>query len=198
MSSKRIVICISGAGTTLQAIIDKIATSEQDIQIVLVVSSKANAKGLTIATQHGIPTAVLELSNYPNRIAYGDALHQFIVAAQPSLIVLAGFMLVLDEAFVNRWYGKLINIHPSLLPKYRGLHTHKQAFDNGDDLHGTTVHFVSTELDAGPIIAQATCSITDATSVDEVKERVQALERDLYPSVIMRYCTGEIALPKVS
>ncbi len=184
--SFRLVILISGNGSNLQAIIDAIATQQLTAEIACVISDKENAYGLTRAQQHAIPYHVISDVN--------QALLDQLTQLAPDLIVLAGFMRILPASIVGAFYGKIINIHPSLLPKYPGLHTHQQVFENGDAIHGTTIHFVNQELDAGPIIAQAKLNVQPQETADSLKARVQLLEHALYPKVIQDLAQGRICL----
>lgn len=179
-----LAVLISGNGSNLQAIIDAIAIKQCSAEIKLVISDQPDAYGLQRAAQNHIPTRVLSGKDYANKLAYDTALMQCIAEAAVDLIVLAGFMRILTPAFVAHFPGKIINIHPSLLPKYRGLNTYQKALNSGDSMHGTTVHIVTSDLDAGPIIAQAATPITADDSEATLKARVQQLEHELYPTVI--------------
>ncbi|MGR6816303.1 phosphoribosylglycinamide formyltransferase [Acinetobacter baumannii] len=152
---KNIVVLISGNGSNLQAIIDACRANKIAGQVVAVFSNKAQAYGLERARQADIPADFIDPADYPDREAYDKALITQIDGYQPDIVVLAGFMRILSPLFVNHYQHKLLNIHPSLLPKYPGLHTHKQVIENKDAFHGTTVHFVTEELDGGPMIIQA-------------------------------------------
>lgn len=189
--TKKIVVCISGTGSTLRAIVAYFANPSRKTEIVLVIADTADAVGLQVASAHNIPTQVVQKSTQQDRRSYCRALGDAVARVSPALVVLAGFMSILSAAFVDRWRGKVVNIHPSLLPKYRGLSTHQRALENNDPQHGTTVHYVSEELDAGPIIMQARCSLADITTVEAVKARVQVLERALYPLAIADCLRGE-------
>ena len=179
-----IAVFISGSGTNLQAIIDKVQARELDVNLRLVVSDKSNAYGLVRAHDAGIETLVQEKVNGESRSEYDARLLDALTNYDLDLIVLSGFMRILTPEFVNRYEGKIINIHPSLLPKYPGLDTHRRAIEAGDKEHGTTVHFVTAELDAGPIIAQSRLQIQAGDDEENLKKRVQELEYDLYWRVI--------------
>jgi phosphoribosylglycinamide formyltransferase-1 len=153
--AKRLVILISGSGSNLQAFIDAIQAGALDAEIACVISNKPGVLGLERASKAGIPTAVLVHQDFASREDYDKTLLTEVQQYAPDLVILAGFMRILTPAFVTPLYGKLINIHPSLLPKYPGLHTHQRALDAGDSEAGVTVHFVSAELDGGPVIIQA-------------------------------------------
>lgn len=173
-----IVVLISGNGSNLQAIIDA------GIPVAAVVSNKADAYGLTRADEAGIPTHIISHHDYSDRDTFDLALQNVIDQYQPTLVVLAGFMRILSKQFVDHFYGKLINIHPSLLPKYRGLDTHRRALEAGDRTHGVTVHYVSNDLDAGPIIAQAQIEVKSGDTETELQQRVHQIEHKIYPDII--------------
>ncbi len=177
---KRIVVLISGSGSNLQALIDQFHQG-YEARIVAVLANKVDAYGLTRAEQAGIPAQVVANIAYASREDYDTALVQAIDVYQPDLVVLAGFMRILTSGFVNHYAGRMLNIHPSLLPKYMGLHTHQRAIDAGDQEHGTSVHFVTEELDGGPVILQARVPIFAEDEVDSVAARVQQQEHRIYP-----------------
>ena len=186
-----IVVLISGNGSNLQAIIDAIenppGNTEQEslpVDIKLVISSKKNAFGLERAQKAGIKTALLEDTDYETREDYDRVLQMLIDEQQPKLVVLAGFMRILSERFVNHYQDRLINIHPSLLPKYRGLNTHQRVIDAGDKEHGATVHFVTPELDDGPLVLQAKVPVLPDDTVTTLKQRVLEKEHVIYPLVL--------------
>ncbi|MEC6799171.1 phosphoribosylglycinamide formyltransferase [Photobacterium sp. S4TG1] len=180
-----IVVLISGNGSNLQAIIDNCANGViKNSCIAAVISNKADAYGLQRAQLANIETASIAVTDYANRQDYDQALIKKIDAYQPDVIVLAGFMRILSSEFVNHYQGKMLNIHPSLLPKYTGLNTHQRAIDAGDSEHGTSVHFVTEELDGGPVILQAKVPIFTTDSADDVIDRVQRQEHSIYPLVI--------------
>ena len=183
-----IVVLISGNGSNLQAIIDA------GIPITAVISNRDDAIGLERAHAASIPTHILSKDEFANRDSYCTALQDLIDSSQPDLIVLAGFMLILSDSFVQHYHGKLINIHPSLLPKYKGLHTHQRALANGDSEHGASIHFVTCELDGGPVISQAKIPIHPDDTADKLKLRVQNSEHKLYPATIELIRTGRVAL----
>ena len=183
-SPYNIIVLISGAGSNLQAIIDHIQSGDIQAEISLVISNKAKVKGLARAEAAGIPSLVLDHTQFLDRESFDQSLAQIIASYEPDLIVLAGFMRILSEAFVRQFEGKLINIHPSLLPKYKGLHTHQRALENGDTAHGATVHFVIPELDAGDIILQGVVPIHANDTVETLADRVHAIEHKIYPQAI--------------
>ncbi|MEX0446757.1 phosphoribosylglycinamide formyltransferase [Xenorhabdus sp. SGI246] len=181
---KKIVVLISGNGSNLQSIIDACQQNRINGRVCAVFSNNANAYGLQRAECAGIPTHYLNPKEYSNRTDYDFALLTALDRYQPDLVVLAGYMRILSPGFVQHYRGRLINIHPSLLPKYPGLHTHRKAIENGDQEHGTSVHFVTEELDGGPIILQAKVPIFTGDQEEDVIRRVQTQEHNIYPLVI--------------
>jgi phosphoribosylglycinamide formyltransferase-1 len=163
-------------------------------QICAVISNDPAAKGLDTAARHGVPTAVVNHRDYTQRADFDAALAQAIDVAKPDLVVLAGFMRVLTEEFVNRYRGRLINIHPSLLPSFTGLHTHRQALDAGVRVHGCTVHFVTAQLDHGPIIIQAAVPVLHGDDEVTLAKRVLAEEHRIYPQAVRWFCEGRVKL----
>jgi phosphoribosylglycinamide formyltransferase-1 len=186
-----VVILISGGGSNLQAIID----AQLPIALRAVISNRADAYGLERARQAGIPTEVLDHRNFADRLSFDAALQQRIDHYTPDLLVLAGFMRILSDSFVNHYHGRMINIHPSLLPKYRGINTHARAIEAGDTEAGCSVHWVSPELDAGPVILQARVPIHTGDSADTLAARVLEQEHRIYPEAIHRIANGEISWP---
>ncbi|MCU6683276.1 phosphoribosylglycinamide formyltransferase [Leclercia sp. H6W5] len=181
---KNIVVLISGNGSNLQAIIDACEQKKINGTIRAVFSNKADAFGLERARDAGIAAHALGASQFASREAFDRELVQEIDAYAPDVVVLAGYMRILSPAFVAHYAGRLLNIHPSLLPKYPGLHTHRQVLDNGDEEHGTSVHFVTDELDGGPVILQAKVPVFAGDSEEDVTARVQAQEHAIYPLVV--------------
>jgi len=194
MNEKRVVVLISGSGSNLQAFIDAQANDELNGNIVAVLSNKANVLGLERAEKAGIDTILVEHQNFETREAFDQSMASEINAYNPDLVILAGFMRILSPNFVNNFNGKLLNIHPSLLPKYPGLHTHQRAMDNKDEWHGTSVHFVTEELDGGPLIAQARMKLAHETSEEEVTQKIQKLEHQLYPQVAAWFLTERLTM----
>ena len=191
---KNIVVVISGNGSNLQAIIDQCAAGKIDGQVVAVISNNADAYGLVRAEQADISTVVLDHKAYSDRDEYDHVLAATIDIFQADLVVLAGFMRILSTGFVEHFAGRLLNIHPSLLPKYKGLHTHQRAIDANDEEHGCSVHFVTAELDGGPVILQARVPVFDEDTADTLAERVQEQERQIYPLVCNWFCTGRLKM----
>ena len=186
-------VFISGNGSNLQAIIDATSNGLIDGQICCVLSNKKEAYGLARAKKSNIPTIVIEHQNYKNREEFDNALLQSLQKYNPDLIVLAGFMRILTPVFIKPYLGKLINIHPSLLPKYPGLNTHQKVIDNKDTEHGVTVHFVDENLDGGPICAQSTMKV-ESDDIETLEKRIHELEHELYPKVIQDFSKGNLAL----
>ena len=188
---KRIVILISGRGSNMEAILD----ARLPITVAAVISNDAAAKGLAIAQARGIPTAVVPHKAFADREAFEAALTAEILRyKEPDLLVLAGFMRVLTGPFVTRYSGRMINIHPSLLPAFPGLHTHRRALEAGVRVHGCTVHFVTPGVDSGPIIAQAAVPVLAGDSEDALAARVLAEEHRIYPQAIRWCCEGRVKL----
>ncbi|AZQ84716.1 phosphoribosylglycinamide formyltransferase [Colwellia sp. Arc7-635] len=194
MMRSRIVVLISGGGTNLQAIIDASKQDNYSGDVVAVVSNKADVYGLTRAQDAAIATSVLSHKDFETREAYDSALINEINSHQPDLVVLAGFMRILTPKFVQTYQGRLINIHPSLLPKYQGLHTHQRAIDAGDTEHGVSVHFVTEELDGGPVILQAKVPVFPEDNADDLAQRVHQQEHRIYPMVVNWCCTQRVTM----
>lgn len=194
----RLVILISGSGSNLQSFIDvcnqKDASSKLEAEIVAVISNKPDAKGLTRASDANIPNIVVDHHAFDSRDAFDANLADVIDSFAPDLVVLAGFMRILTPQFVNRFVGKLINIHPSLLPAYPGLHTHQRALEAGDAEAGATVHFVTPELDGGPAILQAKVPVLADDNAISLAQRVLAVEHKIYPIAAQWFCSGRLIM----
>ncbi len=184
---KQFAVLISGNGSNLQAIID----SGLADNISIVISNRADAYGLQRAQRASIVTKVIEHQCYESRKAFDQALQEAIEATAADFIVLAGFMRILTDEFINRYAGRIINIHPSLLPKYKGLHTHRRVLEAGDEQHGPTVHFVVPELDSGPVIAQAPFDVPQSIDEAGLQQLVHQQEHIIYPQVIKQIVHGE-------
>ena len=184
----KIAVLVSGSGSNLQALIDANLSG----QIVGVISNKPEAYALERAKKAGIQTAVIEHKQYPNREAFDDVMHQQLLDWNVDLVVLAGFMRILSAKFVKAWEGKMLNIHPSLLPNYKGMHTHQRVLHTGDVLHGCTVHYVTAELDAGQALAQGLLKVNVHDDVNTLANRVHVLEHVIYPQVVEWICSGTI------
>ncbi|MCF2872684.1 phosphoribosylglycinamide formyltransferase [Octadecabacter sp. G9-8] len=188
---KRVAILISGGGSNMVALAQSM-TGDHPARPVLVLSNDPDAGGLAKARDLGIDTAVVDHREFPNdRSAFEDRLHVTLDAAQPDIICLAGFMRILTEGFTARYEGRMLNIHPSLLPMYKGLHTHQRALDAGDVEHGCTVHEVTARLDDGPILGQARMAVQDGDTADKLAARLLPLEHALYSAVLRRYAAGD-------
>jgi len=189
---KRIAVLISGSGSNLQALIDHQQTHSDLYQIVLVISNKADAYGLQRAEKAGIEHTVIDHKQFADRESFDAELQSALDQCQVDLVVLAGFMRILTERFTRHFLGRMLNIHPSLLPKYPGLHTHQRALDAGDKEHGLSVHFVTPELDGGPAILQATVCIEDDDSVESLQNKVHQQEHLAYPLVVQWFAEGRL------
>ncbi|HET7570430.1 MAG TPA: phosphoribosylglycinamide formyltransferase [Gammaproteobacteria bacterium] len=190
----RLVVMISGNGSNLQAIIDAIGRGKVAARLVAVVSDKADAFGLERARKAGVPAQVVSPKDFDDRAAWQAGLLKTVDSFSPGLVVLAGFMRILDDAFVAHFSGRMINIHPSLLPALRGLHTHRRALAEQLSHHGTSVHFVTPELDGGPVILQARVPVRPEDDEATLTARVQAAEHVIYPRVIQWFATGRVRL----
>ncbi|MBS0288550.1 MAG: phosphoribosylglycinamide formyltransferase [Proteobacteria bacterium] len=186
----RTVVMIGGNGSNLQAIIDSSALSSL-IDIVGVISHRPKAYGLIRAINAKIPTSVVDHTQYTED-AFNHALADVVQKYQPQLILLAGFMRILTPAFIDRFAGIILNIHPALLPKYKGLHTHQRVIEAGDSEHGATVHFVTSELDSGPIVAQIKIPVYPKETAEELAKRVLVVEHWLYPQVIQWFAQNRL------
>ena len=187
----RVAILISGGGSNMVSLVDDM-TGDHPARPVLVVSNKPDAGGLQKAYARGVPTAVVDHRPFgPNRAAFETALNAVLDQARPDIICLAGFMRVLTEGFVTRWQGKMLNIHPSLLPKYKGLQTHARALDAGDTEAGCSVHEVTAELDGGQVLGQARVPILPKDTPETLAARVLVQEHDLYPKILRRVASGD-------
>lgn len=187
-----VLVLISGSGSNLQALLD--AQQGAPYRIVAVLSNLADAFGLERARRAGVPTRVLNHQAFPSRDAYDQALGDLIDQFEPGLVALAGFMRILTAGFVARYAGRLMNIHPSLLPKYRGLHTHQRALDAGETEHGASVHFVTEELDGGPVIIQARVPILPGDDAQTLAARVLTQEHRIYPRAVHWFAEGRLRL----
>lgn len=184
----KIAVLVSGSGSNLQALIDANLSGK----IVGVISNKADAYALQRAKNANIPTAIIEHKQYPNREAFDDAMHQQLSDWNVDLVILAGFMRILSAQFVNAWEGKMVNIHPSLLPNYKGMHTHQRVLNTGDVLHGCTVHYVTAELDAGQALTQGVLKVAQHDNVASLAKRIHVLEHLIYPQAVEWICNGTI------
>ncbi len=189
-----VVVLISGNGSNLQALINAAKSPDCNYQIVTVISDKANAFGLQRAADANIPHHCIEPQNHTDRLSFDRALIEAIDRYRPNLIALAGFMRILSGEFINHYHGKILNIHPSLLPKYRGLHTHEKALQAGDTTHGASVHFVTEELDGGPVILQTKVNIMNDDTPETLAKRVLEKEHQIYPLAVQWYSSGRLRM----
>ncbi|MCV9920181.1 phosphoribosylglycinamide formyltransferase [Pseudomonas sp. BT-42-2] len=189
-----VVVLLSGSGSNLQALIDSSLGQDSPVQIRGVISNRADAYGLERAKAAGIDTAVLQHQGFDGRQAFDAALMALIDGMQPDLVVLAGFMRILSGDFVRHYQGRLLNIHPSLLPKYKGLHTHQRALEAGDAEHGCSVHFVTEELDGGPLVVQAVVAVAPDDTVQSLADRVHHQEHQIYPLAVRWFAQGRLRL----
>ena len=191
---KNIVILISGRGSNMEAIVRAQQAEAWPARIAAVISNKPDAKGLEFAQRHGIPTAVVPSKEFPTRDAFDAALQATIDRFEPDLVVLAGFMRILTAPFVEHYAGRMLNIHPSLLPLFPGLHTHRQALDAGVAEHGATVHFVTAELDHGPAVIQARIPVLPGDTEDSLAERLLAEEHVIYPKAVRLFIEDRLSI----
>ena len=191
---KKIAVLISGSGTNLQAIIDKCLSGYIEAEIVCVLSNDPNAYGLERAKLNNIKTKIINSKDFETNDLFNEGLYNYLKTLDLDLIVLAGFMKILSGTITKTFYGRIINIHPSLLPKYPGLDTHKKVIKNKDSLHGVSVHYVSEELDAGPLIAQGAIKTYKDEGIDDLIERIHQIEHIIYPEVIKFICEKQIYL----
>ena len=191
---KSIVILISGRGSNMASLIDAVADGSLPVRVAAVLANRPAAPGLEFAAARGIPTRVVDHTQYPGRDAFDAALAEAIDAWAPDLVVLAGFMRILSDGFVAHYAGRLINIHPSLLPAFPGLHTHQRALDEGVRIHGCTVHFVTPALDHGPIVVQAAVPVLDGDDATSLAVRVLAQEHRIYPLAVRWFAEGRLRL----
>lgn len=188
--TKRVAILISGGGSNMEALVQDMA--QDDVaKPVLVLANVPDAGGLAKARAHGIATACVNHKDYPDRPSFESALTEALEAVAPDIICLAGFMRILTPGFIARWQGKMLNIHPSILPLFRGLHTHQRVLEVGMAVHGCTVHEVTGELDGGPILGQAVIPVLPGDTPVSLAERLLPMEHRLYPAVLRKFATSE-------
>lgn len=188
------VVLISGNGSNLQALIDQVAIGELPISIQQVVSNNANAFGLQRAERAGIPSAYIDHRDYNSRLAFDQAMMKQIDTAEPKVVILAGFMRILSHEFVHHYENRLLNIHPSLLPKYPGTNTHQRVLDGNDAWHGVSIHFVVPEVDAGPIILQGRIPIHDHDTAETLRQRIHLIEHKLYPQAVKWFAEDRLSV----
>ena len=188
------IILISGYGTNLQTILDHTINDQLPIKIILVLSDNPKAYGIERAKKSGIPTKIINYNNFTNKADFHQSVENNIKKLDPSLIVLAGYMRILSTEFCRHFQGKILNIHPSLLPKFKGLNTYQRVLESGDEYHGSTVHFVTAELDSGPLILQYRTSIKPDDDPERLKKRVQHGEHQIYPMAIRWFAEGSLKM----
>jgi phosphoribosylglycinamide formyltransferase-1 len=194
MRRRRVGILISGRGSNMEALIRAAAEKDYPAEVAIVISNRPHAAGLETAQAQGIEALCIDHKTCAGREAFETKLEERLKSKGVDLIACAGFMLIFSDAFATRWHGRMVNIHPSLLPSYRGLDTHARALADGVKLHGCTVHFVSGAVDAGPIIAQSALPVLPEDTADELARRVLRLEHELYPMVLAWLAAGEVSL----
>ncbi|MEM5298985.1 phosphoribosylglycinamide formyltransferase [Burkholderia sp. JPY481] len=191
---KKLVILISGRGSNMEAIVRACASEGWPARVAAVIANRPDAAGLAFAASHGITTAVVDHRQFPDRDSFDAALAEQIDAIAPDLVVLAGFMRVLTERFVDHYAGRMLNVHPSLLPSFPGLQTHQQALDAGVRFHGASVHFVTSKLDHGPIVVQSAVPVEAGDTAQTLAARVLATEHIIYPRAVRWFVEGRLAL----
>lgn len=191
---RNIVILISGRGSNMRAVVEAAEAQKWPARVVAVISNRADAPGLSFAKAHGIPTVVVDSKAYASRAEFDAVLQKAIDAYRPDLVLLAGFLRILTAPLVDHYTGRMLNIHPSLLPSFPGLATHRQALAAGVKVHGATVHFVTPDLDHGPIVAQVTVPVLDADTEEILAHRVLEQEHLLYPRAVAWFINGRLRL----
>ncbi len=192
--SCRVVVLISGRGSNMGVLIDAVREGRLEAELVRVISNRASAAGLERAADAEIDTAVINHRSFSERALFDQALAREIDDARPDLVVLAGFMRIFTAAFVEHFRGRMINIHPALLPRYPGLHTHERVLEAGDEVHGASAHFVTEEVDGGPVIVEAELSVTKDDTADKLNARVLRWEHHLLPSAVHWFANGRLEL----
>jgi phosphoribosylglycinamide formyltransferase 1 len=193
-AKKRTAVLISGRGSNMQALVEAAKQPDYPVEIALVISNRPEAPGLAWAKEQGIPAVALDHKRYESREHFEGQLTSMLSLSKIELVALAGFMRLMTPAFVESWSGRMINIHPSLLPSFKGLHTHEQALETGVKITGCTVHFVSAEMDEGPIIAQSAVPVLPGDTASQLAARVLSAEHKLYPAALAAVARGEVRL----
>lgn len=193
-AKKRVAILISGRGSNMMALVEAARAPDYPAEIVSIIASTPDAAGLAWAKAQGLPTVAIDHKSYATREAFDETVHAALVEARTDLIALAGFMRIQSAAFVQKWQGRQLNIHPSLLPLFKGLHPHKQALDAGVKISGCSVHFVTEEMDSGPIVAQAAVPVLDGDTADTLAARILVAEHKLYPHALALVASGRASL----
>jgi phosphoribosylglycinamide formyltransferase-1 len=193
MERKRVAVLISGRGSNMAALIEAAKDKNYPAEIVLVVSNRPNAEGITYARKAGIATTIINHTDYgKNREAFEHALQAVLEGSGVEIVCLAGFMRLFTPRFIARWEGRMLNIHPALLPNFKGLHTHEQALAGGAKTHGATVHFVTAEMDAGPIVCQAAVPVLEGDTAETLAARVLTVEHKIYPLALKWLAEGKV------
>jgi len=192
MADLRLAVMISGSGTNLQALIDACAAPDYPAKIEVVISNRPNAKGLERARSAGLKAVCIDHKDFETREAFEDAVHECLREHKTELVCLAGFMRILNAEFVNRWKDRMINIHPSLLPSYKGLHTHERALEDGVRFAGCTIHYVRPEMDNGPIIMQAVVPIAEDETAESLAAKILTYEHKMYPAAVKLIAEGKV------
>lgn len=190
----RLAVLISGNGSNLQSIIDAIEQGRLDASIALVLSNNANAHGLTRAANHGIETRVLDHREFASREAFDDALREILESVAPDLVVLAGFMRILGPALIDAFAQRILNIHPSLLPAYKGLNTHQRALEHNETRHGVSIHLVTADLDDGPVLLQGSYPIAAGETVEDLQRKGHRLEHQMYPQLLQWFSENRLSI----
>jgi phosphoribosylglycinamide formyltransferase 1 len=190
MSRKRVGVLISGRGSNMAALVEAASAPSYPAEIVAVVSNRPDAPGLDFARQHGIAAHAIDHTKFPSREAFDTELNGYLKSQHLDIIACAGFMRVMSPVMIDAWAGRMINIHPSLLPLYKGTHTHERALADGAKVHGCTVHYVTSELDSGTVIAQTQVIVFPNDTVETLRARVLAQEHKLYPKALTRVCVA--------
>jgi phosphoribosylglycinamide formyltransferase 1 len=191
---KRVAVLISGRGSNMVALIEAAKDHDYPAEIVCVLSNRADAPGLALAASHRIPTRVISHKNFSSREAHDAALDAALAAARPDIVCVAGYMRIMTAGFIEKWQGRMINIHPSLLPAFPGLHTHERALAAGVPEHGCTIHFVTLGVDEGPVIAQASVPVLPGDTPETLSSRVLIAEHELYPAALRLVAEGLISM----
>lgn len=193
MARKRVAVLISGRGSNMAALVEAAKDTNYPAEIVLVVSNRPGAEGIAYAREAGIATTVIDHTDYgKNREAFERALQAVLEGSGIEIVCLAGFMRLLTPWFISRWEGRMLNVHPALLPNFKGLHTHEQALAGGAKTHGATVHFVTADMDAGPIICQAAVPVVDGDTAETLAARVLTVEHRIYPLALKWLAEGSL------
>jgi len=193
-AKKKAVVLISGSGSNLQAFIDHVNSGDLDLDIALVLSNVPTAFGLQRAKDAGIHSTYINHKDFENRLAFDQAMMERIDSVEPDIVILAGFMRILTSEFVNHYANRLINIHPSLLPKFTGVNTHQRAIDAREQWHGASIHFVIPELDAGPVILQGRLELRADDTPETLQERIHKIEHQLYPLAVKWFCENRLGI----